>query len=179
MPLFPDRFGIRGGMISAVDLLKGLGLAAGLESLPVPGITGYLDTNYKGKAEKALEALQEKDLVFLHVEAPDEASHEGSLEKKLKAIEDFDREVVGPVLEGLSQVGPFSLLVLTDHFTPLEVMTHTREPAPLGLLRSEDAKNPKKNRGYSERSALEGEVAFPKGDDLMPWFIQGGLRPEV
>ena len=130
-----------------------------------------------GMAEYLL--AEEKDLVFLHVEAPDEASHEGSLEKKLKAIEDFDREVVGRVLEGLSQVGPFSLLVLTDHFTPLEVMTHTREPAPLGLLRSEDAKNPKKNRGYSERSALEGEVAFPKGDDLMPWFIQRGLRPKV
>jgi 2,3-bisphosphoglycerate-independent phosphoglycerate mutase len=179
MPLFLDRFGLRGGMISAVDLLKGLGLAAGLEYLPVPGITGYLDTNYKGKADKALEALQEKDLVYLHVEAPDEASHEGSLEKKLKAIEDFDREVVGRVLEGLSQMGPFSLLVLTDHFTPLDVMSHTREPAPLGLFRSEDEKNPKKNRGYSERSALEGEAAFPKGDDLIPWFIEKDLRPKA
>jgi 2,3-bisphosphoglycerate-independent phosphoglycerate mutase len=173
MPSFGDRFGLRGGVISAVDLLKGIGLSAGLESLAVKGLTGYLDTNYRGKVEKALDFLIENDLVFVHVEAPDETSHEGSLEKKIQAIEAFDREIVGPVLEGLSRYSAYSLLVITDHFTPIQVMTHTREPVPLVVFCSEDHSRPVRKRGFSERTALEGEVAFPKGDQLMTWFLGG------
>ncbi len=172
MPLFLDRFGLSGGVISAVDLLKGIGLSAGLESLFVEGMTGYLDTNFRGKAEKALAFLAEKDLVYVHVEAPDEASHEGSLEKKIQAIEAFDREVVGPVLEGLKHFEAYSLLIVTDHFTPVEVMTHTREPVPFTALRSEDQSRPARRRGFSERSAFEGEVSFLRGDQLMPWFLK-------
>jgi 2,3-bisphosphoglycerate-independent phosphoglycerate mutase len=179
MPSFQERYGLQGGMISAVDLLKGIGLAAGLEPLGVEGMTGYLDTNYEGKAEKALDALQDRDLVYLHVEAPDEASHEGSLAKKIQAIEDFDRKVVGRVREGLEQFTDFSLLVLTDHFTPLSLMTHTREPVPLGVLTSENTGRQPRSRGFSEKSALEGEVAFPKGEALMPWFIKTGLKPKI
>ncbi len=93
-------------------------------------MTGYLDTNFRGKADKALAFLAEKDLVYVHVEAPDEASHEGSLEKKIQAIEAFDREVVGPVLSGLNRFEAYSLMIVTDHFTPIQVMTHTREPVP-------------------------------------------------
>jgi 2,3-bisphosphoglycerate-independent phosphoglycerate mutase len=171
MPSFKDRFGLQGGMISAVDLLKGIGLSAGLEPLYVEGITGYLDTNYRGKAAKALASLQDKDLVYIHVEAPDEASHEGSLDKKIQAIEDLDREVAGPVLAGLQEFDHYSLMVITDHFTPIQVMTHTREPVPFAVLRSEDRKGSRK-RGFSERSGLEGEVSFPKGDLLMPWFLK-------
>jgi 2,3-bisphosphoglycerate-independent phosphoglycerate mutase len=174
MEPFLERFDLRGGVISAVDLLKGIGLSAGLESIPVEGITGYLDTNYRGKVEKALAFLAEKDLVFVHVEAPDEASHEGSLEKKIQAIEAFDREIVGPVLEGLEQFAASSLLVITDHFTPIQVMTHTREPVPLAVFCSEDLSRPVRKRGFSERAALEGEVSFPKGDLLMSWFL--GVR---
>ncbi len=174
MAPFLERFGLRGGMISAVDLLKGIGLSAGLEALFVDGITGYLDTNYRGKAEKALAFLAENDLVFVHVEAPDEASHEGSLEKKIQAIEAFDREIVGPVLEGLGRFETYSLLIITDHFTPIQVMTHTREPVPLAVFCSEDHSRPFRKRGFSERAALEGEVSFPKGDLLMPWFL--GVR---
>ncbi len=172
MPTFPERFGLGGGVISAVDLLKGIGVSAGLESLFVEGMTGYLDTNFRGKADKALTFLAEKDLVYVHVEAPDEASHEGSLEKKIQAIEAFDREVVGPVLEGLNRFEAYSLLIVTDHFTPIQVMTHTREPVPLGVLRSDDQRRPVRRRGFSERSAYEGEVSFIKGDQLMPWFLQ-------
>ncbi len=172
MPSFLDRFGLRGGVISAVDLLKGIGLSAGLESLFVEGITGYLDTNFRGKADKALSFLADKDLVYVHVEAPDEASHEGSQEKKIQALEAFDREVVGPVLEGLSRFKAYSLLIVTDHFTPVQVMTHTREPVPFAILFSEDQPRPARKRGFSERSAFEGEVSFLKGDRLMPWFLQ-------
>lgn len=171
MPSFMERFRLRGGVISAVDLLKGIGLSAGLDALVVEGITGYLDTNYLGKAEKALTFLDDKDLVYVHVEAPDEASHEGSLEKKIQAIEAFDREVVGPVLKGLDRFEAYSLLIITDHFTPLQVMTHTREPVPLAVLHSEDRSGLFRKRGFSERSAFEGEVSFPKGDQLMSWFL--------
>ncbi|MGA3083975.1 MAG: cofactor-independent phosphoglycerate mutase [Thermodesulfobacteriota bacterium] len=172
MPSFRKRFGLRGGVISAVDLLKGIGLSAGLESLFVEGMTGYLDTNFRGKAEKALAFLAEKDLVYVHVEAPDEASHEGSLEKKIQAIEAFDREVVGPVLTGLNRFEAYSLMIVTDHFTPIQVMTHTREPVPFSIFCSEDQRRPSRKRGFSERAALEGEVSFLKGDRLMPWFLQ-------
>jgi len=174
MPSFLKRFGLRGGVISAVDLLKGIGLSAGLESIFVEGITGYLDTNFRGKAEKALAFLAEKDLVYVHVEAPDEASHEGSREKKIQAIEAFDREVVGPVLEGLNHFEAYSLMIVTDHFTPVQVMTHTREPVPFSIFCSEDRSRPVRKRGFSERSAFEGEVAFINGDQLMPWFL--GVR---
>lgn len=171
LPSFLDRFGLSGGMISAVDLLKGIGLSAGLESIYVEGITGYLDTNYRGKAERALESLVDKDLVYVHVEAPDEASHEGSLEKKIQAMEAFDKEVVGPVLKGMERFENYSLMIVTDHFTPVQVMTHTREPVPVVVLQSEDRSRGSRKRGFSEKSGLEGEVAFPKGDLLMSWFL--------
>jgi len=172
MPSFLEKFGLRGGVISAVDLLKGIGLSAGLESLFVEGMTGYLDTNFRGKAEKALDFLAEKDLVYVHVEATDEASHEGSLEKKIQAIEAFDREVVGPVLMGLNRFETFSLMIVTDHFTTVQVMTHTREPVPFAIFCSEEQSRPSRKRGFSERAALEGEVSFLKGDQLMPWFLR-------
>jgi 2,3-bisphosphoglycerate-independent phosphoglycerate mutase len=171
MPSFQERFGLHGGVISAVDLLKGIGLSAGLESLHVEGITGYLDTNYRGKVEKALEFLTEKDFVLVHVEAPDETSHEGSLEKKVQAIEAFDREIVGPILDGLNRFPAYSLMVITDHYTPIEKMTHTREPVPFAVFSSEDQVRPVRKRGFGEQAALEGEVAFPKGDLLMSWFL--------
>lgn len=175
MPSFKDRFGVRGGIISAVDLLKGIGISAGLEPIFVEGITGYLDTNYRGKADKALAALEDKDLVYIHVEAPDEASHEGSLEKKIQALEALDREVAGPVLEGLQRLESYSLMVVTDHFTPIRVLTHTREPVPFAVLRSEDQRHGLRRRGFSERSGLEGELPFPKGDRLMSWFLGGKI----
>ena len=138
-------------------------------------MTGYLDTNYRGKAEKALEALRELDLVYVHVEAPDESSHEGSLENKIKAIEDFDREIVGRVWEGLKAFEDYSIMVVTDHFTPVSRMTHTREPVPLVVFRSTAPPRNPRVRGFSERSAIEGEVAFLKGDELMAWFLRNRI----
>jgi 2,3-bisphosphoglycerate-independent phosphoglycerate mutase len=103
MPSFAERFGLRGGVISAVDLIKGIGICAGLEAIAVPGVTGYLDTNYQGKAEYGLRAVEKDDFVYIHVEAPDEASHNGDLKAKIAAIEAFDEKVVGTIGHGLAR----------------------------------------------------------------------------
>ena len=124
---FKDKYGISGSVISAVDLIKGIGRIAGLEVLNVPGATGYYDTNYRGKAEAAVAALKTKDLVYLHVEAPDEASHNGNMQEKILAIERFDQLVVGTILEALKKNGDFRILLLPDHATPLALRTHTAD----------------------------------------------------
>ncbi len=137
MGTYRERFGLTGAVISAVDLLKGIGRAAGLAAPTVPGATGYIDTNYEGKVAAALAALADGDFAFLHVEGPDEASHAGRLDHKLQGIEAFDARVVGPVRAGLEARGePFVLLAMPDHPTPLRLRTHTREPVPFALYRS-------------------------------------------
>lgn len=133
MPTLKERFGVEGSIISAVDLMKGIGIYAGLEVINVPGATGYIDTNYRGKAEYALASLENKDFVCVHVEAPDEAGHNGNLKDKVRAIEDFDREVVGRVLKGLEGFGEWRLLALPDHPTPIALKTHTPDPVPFAL----------------------------------------------
>jgi 2,3-bisphosphoglycerate-independent phosphoglycerate mutase len=131
MTTMKERFGVEGSMISAVDLMKGIGIYAGLEVLDVPGVTGYIDTNYDGKVSYAIESLEKKDFVCIHVEAPDEAGHQGSLEDKMTAIEDFDSKIVAPVLAALKESGTeFTVLVLNDHPTPVELKTHTSDPVP-------------------------------------------------
>lgn len=132
---YREKFGLSGAVISAVDLMKGIGLCAGLEVINVPGATGYIDTNYQGKADAALAALERLDFVYLHVEAPDEASHSGSLENKLKAIEDFDRLVVGTVLAGAGRFDDLRILCCPDHPTPVRLKTHTSDPVPFVIYR--------------------------------------------
>jgi 2,3-bisphosphoglycerate-independent phosphoglycerate mutase len=135
LPTFQERFGLRGAMISAVDLLKGIGVYAGLEVIDVPGATGTIETNYAGKVEAALKALERMDFVYLHIEAPDEAAHEGDLELKIKALEIFDREVVGPIIEGLMARGDdWRVLLLPDHATPIEIKTHSHDPVPFAIM---------------------------------------------
>jgi 2,3-bisphosphoglycerate-independent phosphoglycerate mutase len=133
MPSFKGMFGIDGAVISAVDLVNGIGRLTGLEIINVPGATGYYDTNYAGKGEYAVESLKKKDFVFVHVEAPDEAGHNGDLREKIKAIENFDKYVVGPVWEYLESTGDFRIMVLADHATPVSVRTHTADPAPFEI----------------------------------------------
>jgi 2,3-bisphosphoglycerate-independent phosphoglycerate mutase len=134
MPSFMEMYGLQGAMISAVDLLKGIGRYAGLRVLDVPGATGNIDTNYGGKVQAALEALKSCDFVYLHVEAPDEAGHEGDVDLKVRAIELFDEEVVGPVLAGLEESGEeWRVLLLPDHATPISIKTHSREPVPFTI----------------------------------------------
>ena len=130
--------------------MKGIGIYAGLEVINVPGATGYIDTNYKGKAEAALKALETKDFVCVHVEAPDEAGHNGNLKDKLQAIEDFDEKIVGPVVKGAAKFGDFAVLVLPDHPTPIAIKTHTSDPVPFVLYRSGAEGSPSK---FSEKGA--------------------------
>lgn len=135
MLTFREQFGLQGAMISAVDLLRGIGAYAGLEVIDVPGATGEIDTNYAGKVQAALEALKHLDFVYLHIEAPDEAGHEGDVELKVKAIELFDQNVVGPVIRWLKASGEdWRILLLPDHATPISLRTHTREPVPFAMM---------------------------------------------
>jgi 2,3-bisphosphoglycerate-independent phosphoglycerate mutase len=135
MKSFAEKYGCKGAMISAVDLLKGIGRYAGLKVIDVAGATGNIDTNYEGKVEAALEALQRLDFVYLHVEAPDEAGHEGEIELKVKAIELFDENVVGPVIRGLEESGQdWRVLLLPDHATPIAIKTHSRDAVPFAIM---------------------------------------------
>ncbi len=132
---FVDKFGMTGAVISAVDLIKGIGICAGLDIVKVDGATGYIDTNYLGKGQAALAALEDHDFVYVHVEAPDEASHAGRMDHKIQAIEDFDCLVVGTVLEGVKKFGDYAILCTPDHPTPVRLMTHTSEPVPFIIYR--------------------------------------------
>jgi len=150
---YQDRWGVTGATVSAVDLIRGLGVCTGLETLIVPGATGWLDTNYQGKVEAALKALERLDFVVIHLEAPDEASHQGNLGEKLKAISDFDRLVVGPMLEALPRFGPFRVLAACDHFTPLALKTHTADPVPFVLYSQPGDEGQKGGPAYNEFNA--------------------------
>lgn len=174
LPTFWEKYGLKGALISAVDLTKGLGICAGFEVLDVPGVTGWLDTNYAGKAEYALNALHDADFVYLHVESPDEAGHSGNYENKIKAIEDFDSHVVRAVMKGLEErFKEFRVLLMPDHATPVAVRTHTNEPVPFVIFDSRERKN---NGGlpYDESIAeRKGIVVFKEGYKLMDYFIKG------
>lgn len=163
---YQERYGLSGAVISAVDLIRGIGLAAGMEAIKVEGATGWIDTNYRGKAEAALKALETHDYVYLHVEAPDEASHSGSLEYKLKAIEDFDAQVVGPVLEGIKKFGDYCILCTPDHPTPVQLMTHTSDAVPFILYKGEETEKPGV-QGYDEDSAKQSGLYLDEGFRLM------------
>jgi len=172
MPSLTERFGIQGAVISAVDLLKGLGICAGLEPLSVPGATGYLDTNYKGKVLSALNALEDKDFVYLHVEAPDEASHEGNLGLKIEAIEAFDANVVGPIVEECTHWPQLRIMIITDHLTPIRTRTHARGLVPFATC-DFPAGQVISERGFSEGSAAETGLVVKPGHTLMSRFIKG------
>ncbi|SDO50751.1 cofactor-independent phosphoglycerate mutase [Desulforhopalus singaporensis] len=138
-PTLGQRFGITGSMISAVDLLKGLGVLAGITALNIPGATGYIDTNYDGKAQGAIDALKNEDFVFVHLEGPDEAGHKGSLVDKIQAIEDFDGRIVRPIIDFLHESKEdFRVVVTMDHFTPLALRTHASDPVPTILYDSRE-----------------------------------------
>jgi len=171
-----DRYGFRGGVISAVDLLNGIGVYAGLEVIRVPGATGYIDTNYLGKAQAALAALKEMDFMFVHVEAPDEMGHAGDLEGKIKAIEDFDEKVVGTVLAGLPSYGDYRMLVLSDHPTPIAIKTHASDPSAFAVLSSVNEENIKRGDGFNEANARKGGILVSPGHGLMKLFIRDWRR---
>jgi 2,3-bisphosphoglycerate-independent phosphoglycerate mutase len=174
LPTIEERFGVTGGVISAVDLIKGIGIAAGLKPVFVPGATGYVDTNYRGKAEAALETIRTHDFVYVHVEAPDEAGHSGDPRIKRKAIEDFDREVVTPIVEAAKNRNDLAVLITCDHRTPLEKRTHTREPVPFAYWGP--GVKPDRVTVFSEPAAEEGVFDIIEGHDLLKLFI-GDFKP--
>jgi 2,3-bisphosphoglycerate-independent phosphoglycerate mutase len=176
IPKFKDKYGMKGALISAVDLVKGLGVYAGFDIINVKGATGYLDTNYIGKARAALKALKKVNIVCVHVEAPDEAAHKGDVNEKIKAIENFDSLVVGTVLKGLKTFKHYSILLLPDHATPIEIMTHTNEPVPYAILRRDEAvEHTVGARHFSEDICdLKRIRIFKKGYKLMDYFLKGG-----
>ncbi|HHV25371.1 MAG TPA: cofactor-independent phosphoglycerate mutase [Methanosarcina sp.] len=169
---FQELYGKTGTIISAVDLLKGIGIYAGLDVIEVEGATGYLDTNYEGKISAAIEALKTKDLVFVHVEAPDEAGHEGSIDKKLKAVEDFDSRIVAPILKHAEASDePFTILILPDHPTPISVKTHTRDPIPFAVYRT-DKTDSDGVMTFDEESAKKGSLGLVKASDLIKMLVK-------
>ena len=163
---FRSERGLGGAVISAVDLVKGIGRCLDLEVIDVPGATGYYDTDYSAKARAALGALGEADFVLVHVEAADEAGHNGDRSEKVRAIENFDAKIVGPVIEGLKQAGdPFRILVLPDHATPLSLRTHTADPVPFCLFGNGIA--PDGMAAFNEKAAAKGSLKIEEGWRLM------------
>ena len=172
IPNFYDKYELKGAVISAVDLIKGIGLFAGMEPIEVEGATGYIDTNYKGKAEAALKVLNEGcDFVYVHIEAPDECSHRFEPENKVKSIELIDHEIVKRIKDEMDNSNyDFSILLVTDHATPLSLGTHTREPVPFTVYRSHDIKN-NSGRKFDEASAADTGFIFSDGYRLMDFFL--------
>ena len=166
-----DRFGLRGAMISAVDLLKGIGVYAGLEPVAVEGATGYIDTNYAGKVSAALAALEVGNFVFLHLEGPDEISHTGDLEGKVRAIECFDERIVGPIVEGVKKFPQTRLLVTADHYTPVSTKTHSMDPPPFLLVKDLNAAGSGRTVRYCEKDALAAGWRLESGEELFRIFI--------
>jgi 2,3-bisphosphoglycerate-independent phosphoglycerate mutase len=174
MRTLEEQYGLKGSLISAVDLLKGIGVYGGLDIIRVEGATGYLDTNYAGKTAAALAAAATQDFVFVHVEAPDEAGHQGSIADKIRAIEDFDAKIVKPVFEGLMSMPnnpEFRLVVCMDHLTPISIRTHSAMPVPVLLYDSRN-KGTKSGIAYSEKNGERSGILLTGGREFFNKLLQ-------
>ncbi len=171
---FASRFDVRGAMITAVDLLRGLAALIGWDRIEVSGATGYLDTNYAGKGEAAIEALKTYDVVCVHIEATDEASHEGRADEKVKALESIDRHIVAPIHEALKQQGEYRILVMPDHSTPVSTKKHSYGWVPFAACGSGILQNG--STTFDELSAASSGLSYPHGWDLIPKLMRGELR---
>jgi 2,3-bisphosphoglycerate-independent phosphoglycerate mutase len=169
LPPFADVYGRRGAMITAVDLLRGLAILIGWKCIDVPGATGYFDTDYAAKGRYAVEALKEADLVCVHVEATDEASHEGNAAEKIKALEQIDRQIIAPIHAALKSHGDYRLLISPDHPTPIRTKTHSHGDVPFALAGSDIP--PDTAIAFDESSAENSKLAFPDGWKLMKYFL--------
>lgn len=174
-PSFQKEYGLRAGCISAVDIVRGLGTLTGFDIIKVPGITGYFDTDYKAKAEYALSALHDHDLVLIHVEPTDEAGHMGDIQKKIQAIEDTDRLVVGTVLEGLEKRNePYAVMVVPDHATSTKLKTHISDPVPFAIFTPNGPKN--EVQAYNETAVQQSSKRFEEGFHLMSFLLEQGKK---
>ncbi len=171
MPSLKELYGITGSVVSAVDLVKGIGIFAAMEIIEVPGATGYLDTNYAGKVSGALDSLQRVDLAMIHIEATDETGHVGDARLKIQAVEDFDQKVVGPALSGMEQFDEYRVLVLSDHPTPIDLRTHTNEPVPFAILDSANSFVRDASLVYTEDCAASNGIFVEEGWKLMGTLV--------
>lgn len=171
---FRDRFGLRGAGIGAVDLFRGVAVCVGWTLIDVPGATGFIDTNYKGKGQAAVAALDEYDMVAVHVEAPDEAGHMGECGEKVKAIEQIDEHVVGPVLEKLKTFDEWRVLVAPDHPTPIRHRTHTPDPPPFCMAGTHV--RGVQQAPYNEDEARQSDLHVDPGHELMEYFLKHGRK---
>lgn len=172
MPTLKEKYGVKSAVISAVDLVKGIGTYAGMEIINVQGATGLDNTNYEGKTDAALKALRNNDLVFVHVEAPDEAGHARDYNLKVKTIEDLDKRLLGRILDGLSE--PYAIAILPDHPTPVKTGTHSREPVPFSIA-SPNLK-PDGVKKFDEFSARKGSFGLVENDYLISLLLNSGKR---
>ena len=172
MPLFKEKYGLKAAVISAVDLVKGIGIYAGMQVINVPGATGLSSTNYEGKADAALKALRGNDLVFVHVEAPDEAGHVRDWALKVKTIEDLDKRLLGRILGELKE--PYAIAVLPDHPTPISVGTHTRDAVPFTIYSPMAGSDGVKK--FDEFSAKQGAYGLVTRESLMSIFVSSILK---
>ena len=168
-PSFARRYAKSGAVVAAVDLVRGIALSLGLHVIDVEGATGYVQTNFAGKGAAAVDALARHDLVVVHVEAPDEAGHQGDIQAKVDAIEAIDEHIVGPIHSHLDTCGEYRLLVLPDHPTPIEARTHVAEPVPFAYCGSDVADH--SGRLYSEANAAETGLVVEPGHRLMGLFL--------
>jgi len=171
MPLFKDLYGLEGTVVAAVDLIRGIGNFAGMKVLTVPGATGFIDTNFEGKAEYAVEAFKECDYVFLHVEAADEAGHMGVIEEKVKAVENIDSRMLPIILEGMKQYGDFRILMSPDHPTPVKLRTHTAEPVPAVIFGKGVV--PDENEKYDE--FIKPSFNIEEGYKIAEFFLKSAV----
>lgn len=172
IPKFLDKYAVTASVVSAVDLIKGIGLCAGMNSIDIEGATGNINTNFKGKAQAALEELKKgRDFVYVHVEAPDECGHRFEIDNKVKSIELIDSLLVGTLLEGLATYEDYSIMVLPDHPTPLSLRTHTSDPVPYIIYRK-SAEKPSEVSGYDEFQAKRTGLFVEEGHTLMDRFLE-------
>ena len=170
MPTLKEKYGVKSAVISAVDLIKGIGTYAGMEIINVPGATGLDNTNYEGKADAALKALKTNDLVFVHVEAPDEAGHCRDFKLKVKTIEDLDKRLLGRILNGLNE--PYAIAILPDHPTPIKTGTHSREPVPFSI--ASPFLKPDGVKKFDEFSVKKGAFGLVENDYLISLLLSSG-----
>ncbi len=170
MDSFRERFGLKGASITAVDLVRGLSKLIGFELINVPGATGFTDTNYAGKGAAAIEALEKYDIVFVHIEAPDEASHSGNALLKKKAIEQIDKHIVGPVYQAMRKYENWRILVAPDHPTPVKSCAHSADAVPFAMAGT--GVKGILNLPFSEANAVESGIRIDKGFELMEYFLK-------
>lgn len=170
LPPFADKQGVNGAIISAVDIINGIGRLAGLEIIDVQGATGYYDTNYLGKGEAAIKSLKKNDFVYVHIEAPDEAGHNGDMKEKITAIENIDKYIVGPILKHFKGRDDVRIVLLPDHPTPIKLRTHTAEP--VGFVMYGNGIEHSGTKLFNEKTAAEKGLIFKSGEALMNYFIR-------